>query len=113
STAYTTASVLALAKANARAPDPVQRSTSTGCCLPATALTPHSSNSSVSGRGTNTPGPTRSVTSPNPAQPSRCCNGIRLARRCASLPTASTTFGSTNGTNGSLPRSTLSTCAAI
>ena len=38
----------------------------------------HSSSDSVSGRGMNTPGPTRTVTGPNAAVPVRCCRGIAL-----------------------------------
>ena len=65
----------------ASAPDPVHRSTTSGDVTSAIAFRPHSSSSSVSGRGVNTPDPTARVTGPNTAVPRRCCSGSRAARR--------------------------------
>ena len=50
------------ARANAMVPEPVHRSTTTGCGLPvaASASTAHCTTDSVSGRGTKVPGPTSS-----------------------------------------------------
>ena len=66
STACTSAAGTSVATASATAPEPVQRSTTTGA-RPASstawaASTPQPASSSVSGRGTNTPGPTASST---------------------------------------------------
>ncbi len=84
STACTTASGRHAATASASAADPVHRSTTSGDDASAIAARPHSSSSSVSGRGVNTPGPTVTVTGPSTALPSRCCSGSRAARRATS-----------------------------
>jgi hypothetical protein len=64
STAWTTAPGTSLASAKAMVPLPVHRSASSGRSQPsaATASTAHCTTDSVSGRGTNTPGPTSSST---------------------------------------------------
>ncbi|CNM20584.1 Uncharacterised protein [Mycobacterium tuberculosis] len=67
------------ANATANAPDPVHASTISGRAGSDCAVA-QAKMASVSGRGTNTPGPTCSTTGPNDTVPMRCCNGTRRAR---------------------------------
>ncbi len=67
------------ARAIAKAPEPVHKSTITAGAVRRCEMA-HSKIASVSGRGMNTPGPTCSRTGPNAAVPVRCCNGTRRDR---------------------------------
>ena len=111
STARTTASGRALATASANAADPVHRSTTTGRCRPRSSSKPHSSSSSVSGRGTNTPGPTSTVTRPSAARPVKCCSGTRAARAATSSRNRAAVRALIEDTRTSLLRSTPNRCA--
>ena len=86
STAKTRACGTSVAIARAMAPLPVPRSTATGSAL-GTARSASMANCttcSVSGRGTNTPGPTASSRERNGARPVMCWSGSRAARRSPS-----------------------------
>ena len=108
STPVTSAAGTASAMASASAPDPVHRSTTAGpvalrrpeassrIFFPR-ASTHHCAISSVSGRGTNTPGPTASSRRPIGAVPMMCCSGSRAARRATSAGSCATK-GSSAGT---------------
>ena len=72
-----------------RPPSPVHRSTTSGRAAVGQRPAPASSiaspaTTSVSGRGTKTPGPTASSRSRNGAPPVRCCSGTRRARAATS-----------------------------
>ena len=103
-----TSSAIALATA----PDPVHRSTTTGA---PSAHRRHCSiaqpaSSSVSGRGTKTPGPTASSTWRKYAVPVRCCSGSRAARRATSASYSSSAEDATSSTSTSRDRVVPSTC---
>ena len=84
SAAKTRACGTSVASARAIAPLPVPRSTATGAGTPTarSASIAIWATISVSGRGTKTPGPTRSSRCRNGATPVMCCSGSRAARRC-------------------------------
>ncbi len=65
------------------APEPVHRSTTSGSAtsMSRTASIAHSTTVSVSGRGTNTPGPTSSSRYRKKARPVMCWSGSRASRR--------------------------------
>src|SRR5262249_42115423 len=63
------------------APEPAHRSTTTGAGWPASTDNPQPTRCSVSGRGTNTPGPTASTSRRNPALPRMRCSGSPPAPR--------------------------------
>ncbi|TCN38353.1 hypothetical protein EV644_109138 [Kribbella orskensis] len=77
STACTVLSGRSVATAPAIAPEPLQRSTTSGASTPTSRSRIHPTSTSVSGRGTNTPGPTASSRYRNAAVPVRCCSGSR------------------------------------
>src|SRR5262249_33158395 len=95
------------------APEPVPKSTTTGS---ATSISVSRSiaqpvMTSVSGRGTNTPGPTSSSTYLKQAVPMMCCSGSRASRRA----TSSQNLGSksASATRLSAPRAPPCLCAAM
>src|SRR3954471_18613444 len=112
STACTRAAGTSSATALAIAPEPVPRSTTTGSADPAACSTAQPARSSVSGRGTNTPGPTSRSTWRKCATPVRCCSGSRPTRRATSTSYCSARGAGTSSTSGSRERSTPSTCAS-
>ncbi len=113
STACTWARGTSCAIASAIAPEPVPRSATTGS---ATSIAVSFSMAqpvitSVSGRGTKTPGPTASSVYLKWVRPVMCWSGSRASRRAIS----SQNLGSNpaSGTRCSSPRRTPCTCAAI
>ena len=88
STAWMSTRVSSVAIALAIAPDPVPSSTTSGrwcsVVISASASMAQPVITSVSGRGTKTPGPTSTSTRRKWARPVRCCSGTRSARRATS-----------------------------
>ena len=83
STACTVALGTSWAIDSAMAPDPVPRSTTTGSAtfMARSRSIAQPVITSVSGRGTNTPGPTSSSRYLKYAWPVMCCSGSRFSRR--------------------------------
>src|SRR5918994_915546 len=75
-------------------PEPEYRSATTGRSSVLAASIAAPAVISVSGRGTNTPGPTATSTYRNAALPVRCCSGSRAARRATSASYAARSSGS-------------------
>src|SRR5712692_8469401 len=113
STACTWARGTSCAIARAIAPEPVPRSATTGSATSISASLPMAQPviTSVSGRGTKTPGPTSSSVYRKWVSPVMCWSGSRASRRA----TSSQNLGSKpeSGTRCSSPRRTPCTCAAI
>ena len=112
STAYTRACGTSCATASAIAPEPLHKSTIMRALSFFAISTPQPASTSVSGRGTNTPGPTARSRCRNGAVPVRCCSGTRRARRRMSWSNRSRWAGVNSSTRASRPRGTFSTCAA-
>src|SRR3954452_17677938 len=116
STATTRAAGTSAATATAIAPDPVQRSTTSGCRSRSASSIARPATTSVSGRGTKTPGPTASSTVRNGAVPVRCCSGTRRARSATSSSNAAMGRPSTGAPRStapaSSPRGSPKACAA-
>src|SRR3984885_15266626 len=113
STACTVARGTSRARDSAIAPDPVPRSTATGS---ATFIARSRSMAqpvitSVSGRGTKTPGPTSSSRYLKYAWPVMCCSGSRFSLR--PMSTQNRASNSASGTVCSSLRLPWCTCAAI
>src|SRR5690606_14914578 len=113
STATTRAAGHRWAISNASAPLPLARSTTTGSPgSVATSRLAQPASNSVSGRGTNTPGPTANSRCPNPAVPVRCWSGTRCARAATNWRYRRLAASSQSGISTSWARDTPSTCAA-
>src|ERR1700722_7074505 len=113
STACTMARGTSRAIDRAIAPDPVPRSTATGSAtfIARSRSIAQPVITSVSGRGTKTPGPTSSSRYLKYAWPVMCCSGSRFSLR--PMSTQNRASNSESGTVCSSPRLTWCTCAAM
>ena len=111
STACTRACGTSWASDLAIAPEPVHRSTTTGSSASRARSTAQPATSSVSGRGTKTPGPTYSCTWRKPVEPVRCCNGSRATLRASSASKLASCSSVTSRTRLRPPREVPTACA--
>src|SRR5918992_440228 len=113
SVASTRAPGTSAARKQAIAPDPVHRSTAMpGAGAARRWLAARSARPSVSGRGTNTPGPTASRSRPNGAQPITYWSGSPAARRATMARTAGSSTASSSSQSASAAADTQPAAAS-